>query len=50
MDFTEEEMDEIDRRLALADEDIKNGIFYTEEESELLIKKMEKEFERIYNS
>ncbi len=49
MEFTEEEKREIDRRLALADEDIRNGRFYTNEESKLLIKKMEKEFERIYN-
>lgn len=50
MEFTEEEKKEIDRRLAMADEEIRKGRFYTEEESELLIKKMEKEFERIYNS
>ncbi len=37
MEFTEEEMREIDRKLAMADEDMKNGRFYTNEESKRMI-------------
>jgi len=50
MEFTEEEMREIDRKLAMADEDMKNGRFYTNEESKRMINEWIRRIEHIYNN
>lgn len=50
MKFTEEEMKEIDRKLAMADEDMKNGRFHTNEESKRIINEWVRRLDYIYNN
>ncbi len=50
MEFTEEEMKEIDRKLALADEGMKNGRYYTNEESKKMINEWIRRLDYIYNN
>ncbi len=50
MEFTEEEMKEIDRKLALADENIKKGRVHTNEESKRMINEWIRRIDYIYNN
>lgn len=50
MEFTEEEKREIDRKLAMADEDMKNGRFYTNEESKKIINDWIRRLDYIYDN
>ena len=50
MEFTEEEKREIDEMLARADEDMKNGRFYTNEESKKIINEWVRVLDYIYDN
>lgn len=50
MEFTEEEKREIDRKLAMADEDMKNERFYTNEESKKNINDWIRRLDYIYDN
>lgn len=50
MEFSEEEKREIDEMLARADEDMKNGRYYTNEESKKIINDWVRVLDYIYDN